>query len=308
MLVIISGSGTINKQLFRKRAIEALNTFDVDDFKVKFDNHGFSFFDKTGKIVFPDPGNDPMHPFPEQNQVSFQKMLALQQQVFHDTATTKVHQCRNVFVDLTADYGVTTPTFANQLSGGNLATTYNDVISQYNARTYETLVITGSFSKVFIDRIRQDLGESNVAVVNITRNPSVAYMLELLLLKAGISVDPGCEKITQSFITCASVARDTKNNTVKFEDILANGALVINGTSIPLIDEQSPYNKYLTKWEYDTLVNSSTMQDSDLYQYNQLMTDWVANTPATNNNPAFPRNIFTLLGYSPLTISQITAK
>jgi hypothetical protein len=133
-------------------------------------------------------------------------------------------------------------------------------------------------------------------------------MLELLLLKAGISVDPGCEKITQSFINCASVARDTKNNTVKFEDILANGALVINGTSIPLIDEQSPYNKYLTKWEYDTLVNSSTMQDSDLYQYNQLMTDWVANTPATNNNPAFPRNIFTLLGYSPLTISQITAK
>jgi hypothetical protein len=314
MLIILSGIETINRKFFATQVIGSLNTFEVDGYKVEFSMLDFTVTDgSTNQIVYA-PKSDAYGTWLATNSSTFAKILDLKQSVFIEGLTN--NNFRNTFVDHESDYEIIkTPSFANL--GDELLTqphSYQDVIFNYNNRSFENFVITGSFSKVFVDKIRSDLGNNNVQVYNIVRHPSAAYLINEKdssyytehsgLLTAEMDFD----KLKDSIINCVSLMRDSSIITLRFEDIIKNGTFTVAGKAISAPEGYNSYNQWITDWEFKNVVQLDIVNDEKMNDFNQLMTSWGTSTTNLRPNAIYPSNVFDLLGYTPLSRSQLISK
>jgi hypothetical protein len=347
MLVILNGVETIHKKFLARKIVAALNTFVVDGYTVDFAIEPFKVTSPTGEIVYCmahgdqpatnklliDLDNDGVID-PEGN-ATFAKIIELQDKLFLEGG--KTNHFYSVFIDLLYDFGITdTLNFPN--SGGPTLRHphgYDDVLENYNNRLGTTHVITGIFSKGFINKIKNDIGSENVIALNIIRNPSTCALLHRKT--PDFYEDPGKEltleedlkKFKQSIINAAILSQLSDVITIKFEDIITAGKFTINNIDIPLPAGYDKHNEWLTVWENENVIPLNLVSSEELDSYNTLFQHYLSNekTKATDmleyinllrttpineeqllalGDIKMPEDIFVLLGYTPLTREDIS--
>jgi hypothetical protein len=359
MLIVVSGVETIHKKFFARSILMKLTSvIDLGDgYTLNFSSHPFEIYDASGKLVYGtgtdtregtnelliDLDNDGIAD-PEGREI-FDKAQELYNKYFLDGI--RDHHFMNTFSDPWFDFGfvkvIDAPMDGNDVNYDLIHPhSYDDILAAYNARELDVHIITGSFSKHFIESIREDLGEENVQVYNITRNPSAAFLLNekepefYTLKKPTKSRDRAMDrrKLEQSIIN-AMILKDVPGvTTVKYEDILASGKFTVNGIEITAPESLLEGNNgYLTTWDLTTQVPLGIVNADDIEEFNdhflnyeptsikfdtdgvtlklikladELKTPPLGSYSAEEIDKIFPKNIFDNLDYTPVTFSELT--
>ena len=339
MLVILSGSETVHKKFFARRVISHLNAFKIENYVVDYSKHPFEVYDQTGKLVYR-PEHDDVEGCidllcgHEAQPTIVYEAVRRYEDIFNDQI--RDNHFNNIFLDIIYDYGIVPEPSETVVPGAVTYLNphkYSDIINSYKNRQYDTFVITGSFSKSFIDRIRGDLGKENVIAYNIIRHPSVTYALhektaEYYAAKAPMNPVTDDKKVRRAVFNCANLMRYDDVITVRFEDILASGSFVVNGVDIGVPPGYDNYNGWITQWEKDNVVPLHTVSPERVAEFNeycsnfdfadlesdecdkanivQVINDQFGSTYTREEiDQIIPTNLFTALGYTPLTYEQI---
>jgi hypothetical protein len=348
MLVILNGVETIHKKFFARKILAALNTFEVDGYTVDFSIEPFKVTDASGKVVYCmahddqpatnelliDLDNDGV--FDPEGHATFEKITKLSDDLF--LTGGRNNHFSNFFIDLAHDFGITdTVDYGSNTPKIPLLHphSYADVLSNYENRLGTTHVITGIFSKGFIDSIRNDIGTENVTVLNIIRNPSTCILLNqkddayYANPEKNRTPELDARKLVYSIATAAVLIKFDDINTLRFEDIITAGKFTVNGVEVKVPTGYDNFNGLLTQWEHDNLipleiVSSETLDaiNLELKQYASSQSASITedqltyinslrSTPATLSeikatlSVNMPENLFTALGYESLTYDDI---
>jgi hypothetical protein len=304
--------------------IQCLNTWTVDGYTVKFKNFAPYITDSNGVVVYKpadedgesinhillDLDNDGQSD-PE-GQATFDKVQELYKEVLLDGVRDKHYG--HAFMSLDYDYGITTEITFGLLSYKH-SKTYEEVIEMYNNRPYENFVISGAFGKGFLDKAIADLGSENVAMLNITRHPSVVKLLhrkdEAYYIKNAPKYTENFDnaKMVNSVCICASLTRLENVTTIPFERIMSNRGFTFLGTEIPIPSIHQQYNRWLTQWEFENVIpaNNTTAEEVDEFNAQLSNTADAFNSDPTYD-PRYPTNFFEPCEYEPMTVSEILEK
>jgi len=218
------------------------------------------------------------------------------------------NQLKMQFRAIWTDFGVKTDTVFPE--GGD----YTAFLSQYHNRPYPILVISGSFSKTFVNMVTSDI--DSVCAINITRNPSAIYTIDSITQdSAPYNTTAGVKLLKQrnesSLIQSVILKQMPTVQTVKFENILETKMIQIGNQSIDLSCYRS-YNNILTQDEYHNLMPMCSLSPLDVDQFNCLADNFKKILP--NNRLDIPQEIaeqlpsslFDELDYQPLSLQEIT--
>lgn len=324
MLIILSGVETIHKKFYAKNILRHfIPDFDVKDgYTANFKSYPYCIKDPAGNVVYDGVGG--AHDLlldPDYGSKSDYGMeiLSIVQDVYVRILLDGVrdNHFQNIFVDTESDFGVRTdPGYEWEEKVGQFhhPHTYDDVINNYRNRTFPIHVISGSFSKTFIDKIRQDLGVENVKAYNIVRHPSVMYLIHekpdsYYAIKFPATPETDDKKAYDAIMNAVSLARFDDITTYKYEDILKQNHIVIEGEEIDLPEEYKNYNDLITTWEKE-YAEQEIVDPTRLENFNNFCSN-IGNLTAQEYGieraSQYPRDIFEALGYSPLTREQIVA-
>ena len=258
----------------------------------------------------------------------FDKIKTLNQKILDDE---RDNDYKNFFMDVEYDYGIA-ETLEYQTRWGTPNTkdfTYEEVITNYANRAYDTFVITGNFAKGIIDKLRTDLGAENVFVLNITRNPSVAFALnkkssDWYAANPQYTYEKDFMKLEGSIFNSINLKRFSDISTIKFEDMITSGKVVVAGAKITLPVEFDKFNNLITQYE-KSVLELNLVDDNEMTAFNikasryQQPEDAEWKERRAEREKAFgrkflytdfltwPNNLFLDLGYSQLFISEITS-
>jgi hypothetical protein len=351
MLVILSGVETIHKKFFARKIVATLNKFTIDGYDVDFSVEPFKVTDANGKIVYcmahgeqpatnellVDLDNDGVID-PEGN-ATFEKIIELSDKLFLDGG--RDNHFYGMFINIAYDLGLRDTLTFSETADPNIPTllhphTYNDVLENYRNRIGSTHVITGIFSKGFIDRIKNDIGAENVIALNIIRNPSVCCLLHEKSAdfyanpEKDITPEIDATKLRQSLVNAVILSKSSDVITLKFEDIIREGKFRLNGVDIEVPFGYTPYLDWLTAWEKDNVIPLKIVSEETLDAFNAEFQNFASGKSAelteedASLNNAFradpisldelktlyvekmPENLFDALGYDSLTIEEIT--
>jgi hypothetical protein len=267
MLIILSGSETIHKKFFAKNIISALNTFTVDGFTVDFTKNPFEVYNSSNNLVWKpnseitDILNNEDGSLNHAMSETLDKIIDLSESIL---SITKNNHFSDIFAKPLADYGLMSGDDlfqSNREDQGYIQThTYQSILDMYGSRPFENIVISGIFSKTFIERIKVDLGAENVKIVNIVRNPAVCFLLnekddEYYVEKAPWSTALDQIKLQLSMATGIILKNMPGVITIKFEDIMRDGYFTLNNINVSIPDNHESYNGILTKWEKDNVIS-----------------------------------------------------
>jgi hypothetical protein len=350
MLVILSGVETIHKKFFARKIVAALNTFTVDGYTVDFSIEPFKVTDSTGKIVYcmthgEHPATNELLIDVDNNGVidpagnaTFDKILDLYNKLLLDGG--RYNHFYAIFIDLLHDLSITdTLDFSDSANPSDPTLrhphTYADVLENYKNRLGTTHVITGIFSKGFIDKIKNDIGAENVIALNIVRNPSVCSLIHEKSVdyyanpEKDITPEIDAAKLEQSLANAAILAQASEITTLRFETIIQDGKFTVNGVEVSVPDGYSPANEWLTTWENDNVIPLKIVSEQTLDSLNTqlqhyasrkvagLTEEGVAHINSLRSIPItmdeikarltanMPENLFAVMGYEPLTIDDI---
>jgi hypothetical protein len=210
-------------------------------------------------------------------------------------------QFRDIFYDYGANSTVTYP------EGGD----YSQLIKTYQTRKTDVLVITGSYSRAFVEMIANDI--ENFKVLNIIRNPSTTYVIDASLDDpyGPYDTDLKVPLLKRRYISSLLNSITLKNidivKTVKFEKMLETQQL----ENIKLPSLYKNYNGYITSTEKVYLTFKNSVKPTDVELFNKVFSKLASNLTASNYNlpdrliSNLPENIFQMLGYDSLTTEQI---
>lgn len=317
MLIILSGVETIHKKFFARQILAALNTFEVDGYTVTFKDHVPTVVDKDGTVVYQpamdgNPGinhllvdldNDGV--YDEAGNATFEKIQALNDRVF--LSGVRDNHFAFIFATIPYDFEVTSQVEFDIPDGYLHPHTYEDVLNNYRNRECENFVITGIFGKGFINKIREDLGNENVTVINIVRNPSVCRLIhekpEAYYIKNDTYTKEFNEnKLSVSICQAASLARFSDITTLRFEDLLRDGKFTVLGKEVEIPFGYIAYNQWLTTWEMSEVVSLGLCTPAELNEFNEMYHHLAA---SLNEDPRLPQDLFAMLDYDPLTYEEI---
>lgn len=167
-------------------------------------------------------------------------------------------------------------------------------------------IIGGTFSRVFLDQVR---ATHDVHVLNFVRNPSAVYVTGYRSLFEGDELPMGLEHITP-MVTSAAIDNITLSKldyvtTIRFEDILKNGYFEFMGQRYNRPSACNDYNGILTKFEAVMTKREGAITADMVNQFNQLFSNFNQSFVNCHNDPRLPGNVFTELGYKPLTLEEI---
>jgi len=186
---------------------------------------------------------------------------------------------------------------------------YNNVLEGYKSNQH--LILGGTFSKVFLDLVRKDFGEENVRVLNIIRNPSAAYAMGISLTDPELESPIGIKSVIPFTIASAvdSVTLCSVDyvTTVRFEDIIINKTFEFSNTLIPCPAVHNNYNGVITRYEYQAHRRTPVVTAEKVALFNQRFSNFNTSFINCHNDPKLPENIFSLLGYSPLSCEELYA-
>lgn len=305
MLVFLTGSTSIFKTGFAFEIARILNNYDnyqIGEYIVNFGISPIEVYTKTGDLVF-------RAGTPDVEEIS--RLMRLEGKEFVDSIaqfdadiiieTTKTNHYHTTFHDLGFDLGI----FEEE----SFEAPYEDFINAYHDRKVQTQVVSGVFSKNFIDKVRADIGDENVHVLAVSRHPSVAFLMDHSPQGLSDDIDPSLE-IGQSIIESAlnSVVMNSQSDScitkIRFEDIIKNKSVTLMGKVVPLPFFEG-HNEYITKYEYDNLITSEQVVAKG--ERINIFNDVFCNLSTYTGRPKFTNDVFAALGYTPLTYEDVVA-
>lgn len=189
-------------------------------------------------------------------------------------------------------------------------TTDEDYNTEWTAMMAELLpdginVITGVFAPFYINKLTAEY-TGDVKVINITRNPSIAYLFDDSYKEYSAADTAGVEvnlanvggMLLSALVNNVLVGEMPGVSTIKFEDIITNGTITVDGTPI-VVDEFVNFNGNITEYEQENL-DTLVATDKDLAAFEAIFQDLSvvhANLPA---------NVYTALNYEPIDYATIT--
>lgn len=348
MLVIISGVETTGKKLLASEILSKMSG-DIDligGFKLSLKTHPYEILSPKGKVVFraghdADPGVNTLLVDASRkgalNETGVQILKNaedLYNAIILDTGR-KGH-LKDVFVDIYQDYGVTrNPKFYEYPHGDPIRRiNYNDdILAAYKNRQSPVYVITGSFGRHIIERIKNDIGAENVHVINIIRNPSVCFLLnekpaEQYNTSNRFNRSPQMdrEKLRRSIFNAIHLAGFEDITTVRYEDLLASGKFTVAGVELDLHEHLKSSNGFLTDLEKTEFIplevvdagavdafnaeysNFKHLPNADEAAIAELNSVQGTNFTREDIDAMLPSNVFTALGYEPMTRDEIINK
>ena len=329
MLVILNGSEAINKTHLAKMVLSAyLSPFEIDGYKVMFKGNFYEIYDSNGELVFRPSG----HGLEECNKIFLDSEgfpneagIAIQDQaeahavmLFRDGIGFENYL--DNFVELLTDFGMYKGTGEEWQSVATDKTLYQKLISRHNTSDYGVFVATGSFSKSIINKIKNDLGASNVIVVNVTRNPSVSFALhqrttEYYAENSTASPINEFQKIHEVTLNTRGVYSVPGVINVRYEDIIKNKQFRILDKVVDVSDIEH-YNEWITVFEKEFLdghpieAHSFTLPEKPDFYPDSFIVDLTGWNKMNSHfysamAPGSPFNVFQDTGYTPLTKEQI---
>lgn len=363
MLVIVNGSETIGSRKIAARINDVLNkrnSIKIDGYTVDITGDTPVIYDVNNNLVY---GGDVHSLFHNEDgsesaegMAVFNKAVTMKENTFYtnrhifdkhidnyrteftnelQTGTVKLR----ILGDIVFDYEFDDPDFDNVKT---LADQVCDLLVEFHNNSNDLYtVVSGSFSALYLNKLKSLLGSSNIAVINITRNPSVSYITHFTgsmpdnfyetsfndpedpwsprtfdVSNAADYPDEYCYDYFCSLVNSATVKNFEGVIDCSFEDLLQDPTLVINGIDVDLSPVIKAHNKLITESEFTELTTELSLTEANMSAANAFFTDmrdWklindIADGnvfPDANSSP-LPANIFTLLNYSPLTISNIT--
>jgi hypothetical protein len=308
VLIILNGVETVHKKWFAGRLLAALNTFVVDGYTVDFKKQPFEISTAEGEVVYGSETNKMLlneedGSANEAGNITFSKILQMEKDIFLDGC--RDNHYANAFVDIEYDFGISNtvdyPTFPLLNSP--------DVVSNYNNRTVENFVISGSFSRVFIEQMFTAIGRENVKIINIIRHPIVAYLMhekppEYYVKNSTYTKEHDGEKLIKSIINAANLIQFEDVVTVKFEDILRDGYFMFNGHQIDLPPTHVKFNEWLTQFEMNEVIPTRTDNPQALANLDEATTV-LSNLAELREQPRMIKNVFSTMGYDTLEFEDI---
>lgn len=289
MLIVLSGIETFHKKFFAREIIAALNTFEYEGYTIDFSRTNIAISkDDTLLYKLPDDQHPNgvrtllLNPKDGSSNTAGKAVLdaAQEMQVAVFNEGVRNSHYHNVFCDPLHDLGLTPesekigPDAPSRLYVHDHS--YDTLLQNYQNRTFENFVITGIFSKCFIEKLKTDIGADNVLVLNILRHPSVAFLLNekepsyYHLKKPDLSRTPEMDarKLEASILNASIIKEMPGVITFKFEDILRDGKFTVMGKDIPLPPNYDRSNNWLTWWEQKNIVLKKIVTDAQLAEFN----------------------------------------
>jgi hypothetical protein len=322
MLIILSSAETIGKTVYARQILRKfIPDFEIaEGYTANFKSHPFKVMDPSGKVVY-DTENDINSLLLNEDGSKSDKgheIFELINAIYIETLLSNVRDNHfgTVFVDIEMDFGVDTNGYDWETKTNEFLHphTYQDVINNYQNRRFPIHVITGCFSKTFVDLVRADLGTENVKVYNITRHPSVVRLLNekpQIHYTDNPTLTPELneKKIVISISNVSSLQRFGDITTLKYEDILESGVLTIEGEQISTPESYINFNGLITTWEKE-YIEQVPASDEDVANFNYFCSHFkelAEKEYGVDGAAQFPASVFSQLGYTELTRDQIVA-
>lgn len=305
MLILLSGSEAIAKPLIAREVVKKLNEpFTVEGLSVTYDIEGNEILSKDGEVVtYPDIATDPETGAALPGAAALRE--ALNNKYLELNSLAEDNNVMDFFVDIGYDFGIHTErTYTNFASEATVTKTIDDVVANYNASTVNNFVVSGIFSNIFIDDLKARIGSENVTVINITRNPSVAFFMHSVDEEFFDNDDQ--EKLINSMLNAIKL-KQQGYTTIKYEDIIAGQSITINGTEIPLPDTFASVNGIINAWENENLPTKTA---DDVANFNAQLSPLDPTLVGADNSSTYDNlklDIFTELSYTALTHAEIIA-
>lgn len=312
MLVILSGMESVSKASLARELTMKYNNFDkyeIDGYVVDITGDHFTITTKDGELVYgegtnailckPEDGS-----YSEDGYATYDKVVAFKQMVL-STIDSFVYKIG--FGDIGYDYGVTQEKLFLESYGGFL--------EKYQARPFETVVLVGAIAKGAVEQAISDLGQENVKVLSVIRNPSTSYLYTTIpptepdfreVNDSPISVKYATEEYVEGMLCAIKLKTLTGAETVRYEDLISTKTLSFDGKTFALPESFSSYNSWITQNEKN---KTDSLYTTELDSLNSKLSAFNENLTNLDNQVAslFPANVFTELGYTPLTINNATS-
>lgn len=318
MLIVVSGVQSINVREISDQVFLGINTFQIDGYSVNFRERTFKITDSTGTTVYAtDVFGEPVTTLleTEEGRNVFNKATELMSSLFSER--NNLHFSTKFAEDFFVGNGGKSTSDVDE----QWPDLHNSVITAYTNKSYEHMVISGGFSKHTINRFRSSLGNSEVKVINIIRNPSSSYIYNLRSPGFYKTVDHTIEqqnrdkKLRISILNSYLLSNEQDIETKKFEDLIDRESVRLFGKNVPLGRNFRKYNKYSTQAELLMIQPFSEALGQDLDTFNNFMKDFKTSALQTTEEQdqtildtasnILPNNMFSALGYEPLTYNQI---
>lgn len=284
MLIIFTGSETIHKKYIGRQILASFNTHVVDGYTVNFQKEIFEVYDSENNLVYK-PNSEIVSMYlkedgflDEEKSATVDKIIQLQNDMRQNAND---NHFAAVFSAPMQDLGLTErDIFADDYDRNYIQPhTYKDVLANYQNRIGDVHLITGVFSKAFIEKIRTDLGSENVVVINLLRNPSIAYLLdpkpdEYYVEHPARTPLMDRMKLYKSFLNSVAVKDIPGIINLRFEDVLRDGQFEINGTVVKLPDEHQNFNNKITLFEKESVVPLNKVSADQLSQFNSFLSNF----------------------------------
>lgn len=288
MLIILNGPQTTSKAAIGRELMAAFNTFEIGGYKIDLSQEQVNIYNSAGKHVYSsvDVNGEPLLELVHNEDGSLNQAgddiltqaFELQQAI---NAELKDNHYYNIFNDDQYDWGLTA--IINAPMNGEdpgyeykWPHTYDDILSNYNNRKHDTQVISGSFSKHFVTSIMEDLGEENVKVLNIIRNPSAVYVanersLEERKMTPAGPLDKGRHRriLVRSITSSILVGTIPSATTIRYEDILAKSTFKFLGKDVQCPVITNEHNGIITAQEKATVEKRDAVNDTAVNDFNQ---------------------------------------
>lgn len=308
-----------------------LSPFEIEGYQVKFRGNLYEIYDSTGELVFRPSGHgEPycnkmlLH---EDTQINHEASAIQDQVEAHAVMLFRDGQgfenYLDNFIELGTDYGLWQGPGEEWKSVATDTSLYQKAINIYKNNGYGVFVATGSFSKSIINKFKQDLGDNNVVVVNIVRNPSVSFSLhqrpaDYFTNNPNASEIKEFQKLHEVTLNTHLVYKMPGVINIHYEDILRDKQFNVLD-KVVTVEGIEAYNDYITVSEKTILDEQPihnhkfTLPEKPDFYPNSFVVDLTGwNSMNSNfqsvNAPGSPFNVFQDMGYTPLTEEQIMQK
>ncbi len=367
MITLINGPKTVNLKYISRSILDAEKVWEFDEYTVKYRNDDFIIFDSEQKNVY--CNNESLGKINygllnvEDDELK-QKNYSLIQRIeeFNIELTDKIFNENHIEVSwITTNldsFFYNLESFVlmeDEITNLQSNSRYKDIYSNEdikkilisNALEYQNIlnsfkeknsynIWTGIFSPSFIQKVKEELGEENVRVLNIIRNPSVCsfinnldYNFDAIRYEEDyIKKNNKFKNFIFSIFNMVLVKSLPNVINIKYEDYLKNEKFLLDDKEIFLRNQLSNYNSIINEFELFKCESSSIENFSidnfqeifsnfDLNQnlnlfFDVLKSEYVKNILDNNLKQdvvnQVPKNFFEYLGYNPLSIDQIILK
>lgn len=298
----MSSTGQIYLTMDMSIALNNLTNYIIGGYKVDFSKWPTEIYDKTNELVhryhYDDvEGVDVLSKLPNGQTVIDAVNNFEDEYIINANKTNHYH---DHYYDGGADFG---------LSDNSHDGDFKEFLDTYKSKKTKHHIVSGLFSRTFVEKIRKYLGKDNVIVYNIIRNPSVAFLYD----NEPVLPEKVLEELKQpdlklgtnlfsSTISAYTLSQLDYVKTIKYEDLIKQDSIDINGTTVKL-SRHIAHNSYIASYEKEMFESVALERKDQLELFNNVF----SNVHTYSDITQLPDNLFEVLGYEPLTYEQISS-